>query len=69
MKIFIYKTNTGNYYIESDETFKKTKVKTVLFEVSSEDCPVRLKKTKLTHPVDDMNSAQNLLAEIFGNEK
>lgn len=65
MNLIIYKTNKNNWYFESDETFKKTKTKEVLYTVEG-DFPCEIKKTKLDKPLSNIEEVENLLQEIFG---
>ena len=63
-KLFIYKTNKGKFYFESDDTFKNNKTKTVIFEIET-DYPDPIKKTAIQKEVNTNEDVYELLKEIF----
>lgn len=64
-KIFIYKTKAGKFYLESEETYKVSNKKEVLFEIET-DFPEPLKKTELKQEVKSIEDIDKILKEIFG---
>lgn len=65
MKIFIYKTKSGKYYIEGDATYRHTKNKEQLFEIEGPECPVAVKKTELQGEVKTFDDVEDILRGIF----
>lgn len=63
--LYIYKTNNGNTYIESDDTYKHTKGKQELYQIET-DYPEPIKPIKLQQEIKTSNDIDNLLQEIFG---
>lgn len=63
--MYIYKTDKGNYYIESEDTFKHTKNKFELFEIET-DYPLPIKKTQIQQEIKTSEDVDKLLLEIFG---
>lgn len=64
-KIFIYKTKAGKFYFESEETYKHTNKKEVIFEIET-DYPEPLKKTEIQQEIKTLDDVYALLKEIFG---
>lgn len=64
-KILIYRTKIGKFYIESEETYKHSNKKEVLFEIET-DYPTPLKKTEIQKEIKDISDVDTLLHEIFG---
>lgn len=64
-KIYIYKTKAGKFYFESEETYKHTNKKEVLFEIET-DYPEPLKKTEIQQEIKTLDDVYDLLKEIFG---
>lgn len=64
-KLYIYKTKSGNTYFESDETYKNSKTKDILYEIET-DFPDPIKKTKIQNEIKSIEDVDKLLYEIFG---
>lgn len=64
-KIFIYKTKAGKFYFESEDTYKHSNKKEVLFEIET-DYPEPLKKTEIQQEIKNIEDVDKLLIEIFG---
>lgn len=64
-KILIYKTEKGKFYFESEETYKHSNKKDVLFEIET-DYPTPLKKTEIQKEIKNISDVDKLLHEIFG---
>lgn len=65
MRMYIYRTDKGNYYLESENTYKHTKNKFELFEIDT-DYPNPIKKTQIQQEIKSSEDVDKLLFEIFG---
>lgn len=63
--MYIYKTTNGNYYLESEETYKHSKNKIELFQIET-DYPQPIKKTQIQQEIKSSEDVDKLLFEIFG---